>query len=149
MATDRVGSSTGGSSSCVDDGHPAMPKFPAEFIEELRRAADIANYISEYVVLRKEASSWKGRCPFHEDTRPSLSVRIAPPMFHCFGCSKAGDIFRFAMLHQKLTFPEAVAAVARHAGIALPQDTGPGVLRSTQSPIEVLDASIRGVQLDG
>jgi DNA primase len=121
-----------------------MPKFPAEFIEELRQAADIVHYIGEHVVLRKEGASWKGRCPFHHDAGPSFAVRARPPMFHCFGCGKAGDVFRFAMLHMRLTFPEAVASVARHTGMAMPQSTVPDMASpARQSVLEVLEAAAR------
>lgn len=94
-----------------------------EVLEDLRRRADIVRYVSERVPLNKAGGSWKGRCPFHKDTNPSLSVRADPPIFHCFGCGQKGDIFKFAMLYARVRFPEAVRDVALWAGVTVEPPT--------------------------
>src|SRR4029453_3571867 len=102
--------------------------FPDSFVEEVRRTADIVRYISEHVSLRKMGTSWKGLCPFHQEKTPSFNVRQDPPLFHCFGCGEGGDVFKFAMLHERVSFPEAIEAVARRFGIPVPEnryDAGP------------------------
>lgn len=46
-------------------------------------------------VRRSGPSSWMARCPCHEDSTPSLSVREAPDgrvLIHCFGGCGATDI---------------------------------------------------------
>jgi DNA primase len=103
--------------------------FPDGFVEEVRHAADIVRYISDQVALKKLGASWKGLCPFHNEKTPSFNVRSEPPIFHCFGCGEGGDVFKFAMLHEKVSFPEAVESVARRFGVAVPErtfDLGPG-----------------------
>ncbi len=95
--------------------------WPDSFVEEVRRAADIVRYISEHVPLRKAGSAWKGLCPFHQEKTPSFNVRADPPIFHCFGCGEGGDVFKFAMLYERLTFPEAVEKVARQFGVPVPE----------------------------
>ncbi len=95
--------------------------WPDSFKEEVKRTADIAAYISDFVRLKKMGGSWKGLCPFHQEKTPSFNVR--GDFFHCFGCGEGGDIFKFAMLHEKLTFPEAVEALARRFGVAVPART--------------------------
>lgn len=76
-----------------------------------------------------------GLCPFHTGRRPLLSVRSEPPLFHCFGCGARGDIFKFAMLHHRAGFRQAVEAVAKHVGVMLPDES-----RSSVSHEEVLAA---------
>src|SRR5438046_8972884 len=97
--------------------------FPDSFVEEVRRTADIVRYISEHVSLRKMGQSWKGLCPFHKEKSPSFNVRSDPPVFHCFGCGEGGDVFRFVMLFEKASFPEAVRQVAGRFGIPVPEQS--------------------------
>jgi DNA primase len=102
--------------------------FPDSFVEEVRRTADIVRYISDHVSLRRTGASWKGLCPFHQEKTPSFNVRSEPPLFHCFGCGEGGDVFKFAMLHERVGFPEAVEMIARRFGVAVPEnrfDGGP------------------------
>ena len=95
----------------------------------MRRAADIVRLISEHVALKKAGTSWKGLCPFHNEKTPSFNVRSEPAVFHCFGCGEGGDVFKFVMLHERVSFPEAVETVARRFGVAVPEgrfEPGPG-----------------------
>jgi DNA primase len=75
------------------------------------------------VSLKKLGASWKGLCPFHQEKTPSFNVRSEPPVFHCFGCGEGGDVFTFVMKHDRLSFPEAVEAVARRFGVTVPART--------------------------
>jgi len=42
-------------------------------------------------------------------------------IFRCFGCGVGGDIFKFVMQVEQLSFPEAVRFIAERHGIVLPQ----------------------------
>ncbi|HET7291349.1 MAG TPA: DNA primase [Vicinamibacteria bacterium] len=95
--------------------------FPDGFLDEVRRSADIVRFISDHVPLKKMGASWKGLCPFHEEKTPSFNVRQEPPLFHCFGCGEGGDVFKFVMLRERASFPEAVEIVARRFGVAVPE----------------------------
>ena len=95
--------------------------FPDSFVEEVRRAADIVRVISEHVALRKMGTSWKGLCPFHNEKTPSFNVRQEPAVFHCFGCGEGGDVFKFLMLRERVSFPEAVEMLARRHGVPVPE----------------------------
>jgi DNA primase len=98
--------------------------FPDSFVEEVRRSADIVRVISEHVALRKMGTSWKGLCPFHNEKTPSFNVRQEPAVFHCFGCGEGGDVFKFVMLRERVSFPEAIEMLARRCGIAIPDTRG-------------------------
>jgi DNA primase len=97
--------------------------LPDTFVEEVRRVADIVRFIGESVALRKVGNSWKGLCPFHQEKTPSFHVRADPPVFHCFGCGEGGDIFKFVMLRERMSFPDAITLVARHFGVQIPERT--------------------------
>ena len=113
--------------------------FPDSFVDEVRRTADIVRLISDHVSLKKMGTSWKGLCPFHQEKTPSFNVRSEPPIFHCFGCGEGGDVFKFVMLRERASFPEAVEAVARRFGIPVPENRyDPGPDRKEREQILVL-----------
>ena len=95
--------------------------FPESFVEEVRRVADIVRVISEHVALKKMGTSWKGLCPFHQEKSPSFNVRQEPAVFHCFGCGEGGDVFKFLMLRERMSFPESVETLARRFGVPVPE----------------------------
>jgi DNA primase len=95
--------------------------------ERVREATDIVQLIGERVQLRRAGRSFKGLCPFHTEKTPSFTVTPDRQIWHCFGCSKGGDVFAFVMEQDKLTFPEALRMLADRAGIELPkQERGAG-----------------------
>ncbi len=97
-------------------------------IQEILRATDIVEIVSEVVALKQAGNSFKGLCPFHEEKTPSFTVSAPKQVYYCFGCQKGGNVFRFVMDHEKLTFPEAVRMLASRYGIEVPADAPGGPL---------------------
>ena len=89
--------------------------------EEIKRTADIAELIGQYVQLKKAGQNHIGLCPFHGEKDPSFTVSQAKQMFHCFGCKKGGDIFAFWMEYHKVSFPQAMKDLAQKYHISLPE----------------------------
>jgi hypothetical protein len=99
---------------------------PGDFAYTVKTSVDIVRVIGEYVRLkRRSGSNYAGLCPFHQEKTPSFSVSGQYQFYHCFGCGAKGDVFRFVMEMDRLTFPEAVRAVAEKNGIAVPKRTSP------------------------
>ena len=94
-------------------------------IAEVRGRIDIVQLVGEYVRLAHTGRTYKGLCPFHQEKTPSFYVVPDKQIFHCFGCSKGGDVFRFLMEAEHLTFPEAIRQLARRAGVAIPIEKDP------------------------
>jgi DNA primase len=101
--------------------------FSQDFIESVRNAGDIVRLVSDYVPLKPAGSRLKGLCPFHEEKTPSFSVDPTRQLFYCFGCQTGGDIFKFVMLYEKVTFPEAVEFLAKRWGVPIPAKSRPKV----------------------
>jgi DNA primase len=94
--------------------------------EQIRDATDIVALVGEKVALRRAGRSWKGLCPFHPEKTPSFTVNPERQVWHCFGCGKGGDVFAWLTETEKMTFPEALRALAERAGIDLPKpERGP------------------------
>jgi DNA primase len=87
--------------------------------EEIRLRADIAAVIGRHVKLKQSGQTLKGLCPFHKEKTPSFHVNPSRGFFHCFGCGKGGDIFRFVQEIEGVGFPEALAMLAAETGVTL------------------------------
>jgi DNA primase len=96
-------------------------RFPQDFIEDLKRQADIVRVVSDYVTLKKKGANWMACCPFHQEKTPSFSVSPSKGIFYCFGCGQKGGVFNFVMEVERVSFPEAIRIVAGKAGVALPE----------------------------
>jgi len=90
------------------------------FADRVKQQADIVRVVGEYVRLKKSGQNFTGLCPFHSEKTPSFAVHPVKQIYHCFGCGVGGDVFSFVMEMDKITFPEAVRAVAEKCGIAVP-----------------------------
>ena len=88
-------------------------------IEEVRSSVNIVDVISEFVQLRKRGKNYVGLCPFHQEKTPSFTVSSEKQIFNCFGCHKGGNVFKFLMELQNVSFVEAVQDIAKRAGITL------------------------------
>ncbi len=91
------------------------------FADRVKQQADIIRVVGEYVRLKKSGQNFTGLCPFHSEKTPSFAVHPVKQIYHCFGCGAGGDVFKFVMEMDKITFPESVRAVAEKCGIAIPR----------------------------
>jgi DNA primase len=90
-------------------------------IAEVRERTSIIELVSRYTALKRTGRNHQGLCPFHAEKTPSFSVSGERGLFYCFGCQASGDVFKFLMLKDSLTFPEALERLAREAGVELPK----------------------------
>ena len=102
-----------------------MPSYAPGLLDEIRAGVDIVEIVGRFVNLRKSGQNYKGLCPFHGEKTPSFMVNPKKGIFHCFGCGVGGDAFGFLMRQDRLSFPEAVRALAKQANVTLPEDRGP------------------------
>ncbi len=98
-----------------------MSYYSQELVEEIRSRSDIVDVISGYIRLQRKGSNYVGVCPFHNDRNPSMSVNQPRQIYHCFSCGAGGDVFKFVMDYEGLTFPEAMRTLADRAGVELPR----------------------------
>ncbi|HUO32547.1 MAG TPA: DNA primase [Bryobacteraceae bacterium] len=93
-----------------------------DFKEQLKSSVDIVKVIGEYVRLRKSGvSRYTGLCPFHSEKTPSFSVHAGHQFYKCFGCGASGDVLKFVMEFEHVTFPEALKLLAERNGIPMPK----------------------------
>lgn len=88
-------------------------------VAEVKARVNIVELVGRYVNLRPAGKSYKGRCPFHPDDTPSLTVSPEKGLWHCFGCGAGGDVIGFLMRIERLSFSEALARLAQEVGVEL------------------------------
>ena len=93
--------------------------FTPEFLEELKYKCDIVEVISQYVPLQKKGGRYFGCCPFHNEKTPSFCVNNG--WYHCFGCGASGDVVKFVMEMESVSFYDAVKILADKVGLQLPE----------------------------
>jgi DNA primase len=88
-------------------------------VKQVKEANDIVDVVGSYLPLRPAGMTYKGLCPFHDDSRPSFDVDPRRQRFKCWSCGKYGDVLDFVQEHERISFPEALELLARRAGIKL------------------------------
>lgn len=99
-----------------------MADFQPAFIDELIARNPIEDVVGQYVTLRRSGSNLFGLCPFHGEKTASFSVAPDKGMYYCFGCHKGGGVINFQMEIEGLSYPDAVRALAKRAGMNIPED---------------------------
>ena len=97
-----------------------MPgRISEQTLEEIRARTDIVELIGSRIPLKRASADFKACCPFHKEKTPSFIVSPARRTFHCFGCGAHGDVFKFLMMSDGMTFVDAVRFLAQRCGVTL------------------------------
>ncbi|TNE91217.1 MAG: DNA primase [Deltaproteobacteria bacterium] len=96
-------------------------RIPREIIDQIRERVDIVQVVQRHVSVQRRGSSYVGLCPFHGEKTPSFHVVPSKHLFHCFGCNATGDVFKFVMEMEGLSFGAAVRELAQSVGIEVPE----------------------------
>ena len=83
----------------------------------IRSKTDIVDIIGERIPLVKKGKNFFGICPFHDDTNPSMSVSREKQIYTCFTCHATGNVFKFLMDYEKMSFPEALKYLGDRVGV--------------------------------
>ena len=97
--------------------------FGDDFKEQVRAHTNLVDLVAETVSLTptRGGTDYVGLCPFHEDKNPSFHVYPDRQSYRCWVCDEGGDIFRWLMEIEKVSFPEAIEILARRANLEIPE----------------------------
>lgn len=94
-------------------------RIPEDIIDKIRDEVSIEGVVGHFVALQQKGTSFWGLCPFHSEKTPSFHVHPERQIFYCFGCGRGGNVFRFLMDREGMSFPEAVQWCASRIGLDL------------------------------
>ncbi len=95
-------------------------RFTPQFLDEIRARLPVSQVVARKVQLKKAGREWRGLSPFKQEKSPSFFVNDQKGFYHCFASGGHGDIFKFVMETEGLSFLEAVERLAGEAGLSLP-----------------------------
>ncbi len=117
--------------------------YSRDDIDTVRDRTDLVELASEITKVKRSGRSTMAVCPFHSEKTPSLSIDGARGLYHCFGCGKSGDVYRWVQETQGLDFAGAVEFLARRAGVTLKIDPEAAKRRSQrESLVEATAAAV-------
>lgn len=89
--------------------------------EQIREAIDIVDLVGRFIPLKRSGRNYVGRCPWHDDSRPSLQVNPERQSFKCWVCDIGGDVFSFMQQMENVDFRESMRLLADMAGVSMPK----------------------------
>ena len=94
--------------------------IPESIIEEIKARTDLSDLIAGYgIQVKRAGGSYKACCPFHHEKTPSFHIQPAKGYYHCFGCGESGDVIKFVMKYEGLSFMEAAHKLASACGLEI------------------------------
>ena len=101
------------------------PSIHPRTIQEVKDKADIVDVISEHIVLKKKGKEFVGICPFHDDSKPSMTVSPTKQFYYCFSCGAGGNSIKFLMEFTRNNFTDVVLSLAKKNDINVINVEGP------------------------
>ena len=96
-------------------------RIPQDFIDDLIERADVSEVIGRSLELKNAGNEYRAICPFHNDTKPSLTIVPQKGFYHCFVCEANGTALGFLMDHEHLSYVEAIKELAKIVGVPVPK----------------------------
>lgn len=82
------------------------------------KQAPISQIVGAFIPLKRSGSGLVGLCPFHADSKPSMTVNDKLGLWRCWPCNRGGDAITFVMDFKKLEFIEAMRECAGILGLS-------------------------------
>ncbi|MEM8596353.1 MAG: DNA primase, partial [Pseudomonadota bacterium] len=127
-------------------------RFLQSFLDDLRSRFTLSDIVARKVTWDARKSN-PGRgdywapCPFHQEKTASFHVDDRKGFYHCFGCQASGDLFKFVMETDNLSFTETVERLAEEAGMDLPaRDESPRAAQAREQRDRLGDAMDEAVR---
>ena len=115
-----------GHRSCCVDGGWILADDSAAVVKQVKEANDIVAVVGSYVALSPAGKTFKGLCPFHNDSRPSFTVDPHWQNYRCWSCGKFGDVIQFVQEFEKVGFRGSAGTAGpagrHHAAAAGPSE---------------------------
>ncbi|MFL9911149.1 CHC2 zinc finger domain-containing protein [Paraburkholderia sp. RL17-337-BIB-A] len=114
-----------------------MARIPESELERMKAEVSVEQLVRAHgIELGKSGKDWRGRCPFHDDSTPSLVVTPSKNLWHCFGCGLGGGPVDWAMKANGISFRHAVELLREGIpSLAAKAGTAHSTVRALPSPV--------------
>ncbi|WP_186647512.1 toprim domain-containing protein [Fluviispira vulneris] len=79
-------------------------------IQNIIDTVNLPDHLKRYLEVKRSGSHSVAKCPFHQDTSPSLCIYT--DNYHCFACKAHGNLIDYEMHRTGASFREAVQSLA-------------------------------------
>ena len=86
--------------------------YDDSLVKDVLKHADIVKVVSAYLPVIRKGKDYLAKCPFHDDTNPSMHISPELQIFKCFVCGTSGNAIGFVSKYEHLSFREAMKKVA-------------------------------------
>ncbi|HHT67091.1 MAG TPA: DNA primase [Erysipelotrichaceae bacterium] len=86
--------------------------FDDSLYKDVLKHGDIVKVVSAYLPVIRKGKSYVAKCPFHDDTNPSMHISPKLQIFKCFVCGTSGNAISFVKKYAHLSTREALKKVA-------------------------------------
>ncbi len=97
--------------------------YDTSLLDDIRARLPVSQVVGRKVRLTRHGREYTGLSPFKSEKTPSFTVNDQKGFYHCFATGAHGDIFKFVMETEGLSFKEAIESLASEAGVQLPEET--------------------------
>ena len=88
-------------------------------LEDLKiriKEVPISDILRHYIEIVQKGTRKSARCPFHDDTNPSLNIDDNKGIWYCFVDNLGGDAIKFVQLHLNIGFIDALKDICQKLG---------------------------------
>lgn len=116
-----------------------MPDSPySRFYNDLLNRLQPIAVVGQHVRLREGTRSYRGLCPFHDDSNESFHIYLDDKHYHCFGCLEHGNLIDFVAKVRNLEYREAAKQLAQTVGLEVPTPRTRALDKTQQQVHEIL-----------
>lgn len=88
-------------------------------LRELIKQAPVSQIVGNFLPLKRSGQGLVALCPFHADSKPSMTVNDKLGLWRCWPCNRGGDAISFVMEYKKVDFIEAMKECAGILGLSV------------------------------
>ena len=124
-----------------------MARIPDTEVQRLKDEVAVQRLVEAAgIKLKRVGKGLAGRCPFHDDSEPSLIVTPVKNLWHCFGCQIGGGPIDWVMKLKGVSFRHAVELLKEDSALAAMagEPVRHGTIRTLPAPV-ALDADDRAL----
>lgn len=107
-----------------------------ETIKAVIDSTDIVSVIGEYTKLEQRGINWWGCCPFHNEKTASFHIEVDKKFYYCFACHAGGDVIKFIMEQEKVSYVDAITSLAKRSGIEIKYADGKKVQENPETKLK-------------